>query len=108
MDRMSEVWFHTDDVRCTHPSWPTLRGWGAVSASFFNLFQAQQGMQFLLSETEVHFETNMALVFTTENLLGSVSGSAISSLNIFRYDSDDFRWKMVVHHASPVSSLFPR
>jgi hypothetical protein len=39
LDRMSDVWEHSDDVRCTHPGWPTLKGWGAVSGSFFNLFQ---------------------------------------------------------------------
>ena len=28
IDAMSDVWEHSDRSACTHPGWPTLRGWG--------------------------------------------------------------------------------
>lgn len=106
LDRMSELWEHSDEVRCTHPGWPTLKGWGAVSASFYNLFQSAPGLQFLLSDTDVRLEGSSALVFTTENLLGEAVGTTVSSLNVLRYDPASRGWKVIAHHASPVSSSF--
>lgn len=106
LDRMSEVWEHSDHIRCTHPGWPTLKGWGTVSGSFFNLFHAEFGLQFLLTDTEVRIENDMALVFCTENILGQGLGSSVSSLNIFHLDQIERRWRLIVHHASVASTTF--
>lgn len=103
---MSDIWEHSDEVRCTHPGWPTLKGWGAVSGSFFNLFQSQSGLQFLLSDTDVRVEGFTALVFTTENILGQAVGSTVSSLNVLHLEPLSNAWKIIAHHASPVSSSF--
>lgn len=100
---MSDLWEHSDDVRCTHPGWPTLKGWAAVSGSFYNLFQSQPGLQFLLSDTEVRIEDRLALVFTTENLLGEALGASVSSLNVFKFDNFETGWMMIAHHASPIA-----
>ncbi|TAN20706.1 MAG: hypothetical protein EPN30_10035 [Actinomycetota bacterium] len=106
LDRMSELWEHSDVVRCTHPGWPTLKGWGAVSASFFNLFQAETGLQFLLLDTEVRLEGNVALVFCTENILGQRPGLMVSSLNIFCLDRFEYRWRLISHQASISNESF--
>lgn len=100
---MSDVWEHSDDVRCTHPGWPTLKGWASVSGSFYNLFQSQSGLQILLSDTEVRIENYLALVFTTENLLGEALGASVSSLNVFKYNNGGAGWRMIAHHASPIA-----
>lgn len=106
LDGMSELWEHSDEARCTHPGWPTLKGWGAISGSFYNLFQSQPGLQFLLSDTEVRIEHGVAMVFTTENLLGQALGSSVSSLNVIRFDERSGDWRFIVHHASPIASPF--
>lgn len=106
LDRMSELWEHSDEVRCTHPGWPTLKGWGAISGSFYNLFHSQPGLQFLLSDTEVRIEGGLAMVFTTENLLGQALGSSVSSLNVIKFDAGTMGWHFIVHHASPIASPF--
>ncbi len=106
LDRMSEVWEHSDFIRCTHPGWPTLKGWGAVSASFYNLFQAQAGLHFLLLDTEVRLEANVALVFCTENIVSQRPGPLVSSLNIFCLDSIEYRWRLISHQASISSESF--
>ena len=49
LDAMSDVWLHGDHVVCTHPGWPTLRGWAAVSASWFALFNNGQHLQFIVT-----------------------------------------------------------
>ncbi len=106
LDRMSDVWEHSDEVRCTHPGWPTLKGWGAVSGSFFNLFQSDSRLQFLLTDTEVRLEGDVALVFCTENILGQGLGPSVSSLNVFCRDSKGALWKLIAHQASLVSASF--
>lgn len=106
LDRMSEIWEHSDDIRCTHPGWPTLKGWGAVSGSFFNLFHAEFGLQFLLTDTDVRINGDIAMVFCTENILGQGPGPSVTSLNVFRLDPQDRRWRLIVHHASLVSASF--
>ena len=103
---MSDLWEHSDEVRCTHPGWPTLKGWGSVSGSFFNLFQAGAGLQFLLSDTDVRIEGDIGLVFCVENILGAGTGPSVSSLNVFHRGGEGAPWKLIVHQASLVSAIF--
>src|SRR5690606_37308178 len=49
LDLMSDVWEHSDRIACTHPGWRTLRGWGAVSASWFAIFGGPQQLQVILT-----------------------------------------------------------
>ena len=52
LERMSDVWEHSDSVVCTHPGWATLRGWGAISGSFVALFTGSQHLQFILTREQ--------------------------------------------------------
>lgn len=101
---MSTVWLHTDEVVCTHPGWATLRGWGAVAASFFALFQSAQSLQFVLTEERVNVHGDVAWVAIDENLLGDQGGSTVAALNVFVRQPPDGRWRMAAHHGSVVSS----
>jgi ketosteroid isomerase-like protein len=103
MDAMSEVWEHSDRVVCTHPGWTLLRGWGAVSASWFALFGGPQVLQFILTNTSAVVEGDTAWVTVDENLIGpDGTGGTVAALNLFvRVDG---RWLMVAHHGSPVAS----
>ena len=103
MDAMSDVWEHSDRVACTHPGWPTLRGWGSVSGSWFALFQGPQHLQFVLTQEHVEVAGDTAWVTVDENLLGDQGGATVAAVNVFTRDPDDGGWRMVVHHGSPVS-----
>ena len=101
IDAMSEVWEHSDRVVCTHPGWTVLRGWGAVSGSWFALFRADNPMQFILTNESVIVEGDVGWVNVDENLIGDSNlGSTVAALNVFVFDGE--RWRMVVHHGSPV------
>jgi ketosteroid isomerase-like protein len=110
LDAMSEVWEHSDRVVCTHPGWRTLRGWGAVSGSWFALFGNPNPLQFILTEEVVVVDGDLAWVSVDENLIGGGSsdgpgaelGSTVAALNLFRRHPDD-RWLLVAHHGSPVA-----
>lgn len=99
---MSDVWEHSDRVVCTHPGWRTLRGWGAVSGSWFALFRGPQALQFILTNEQVESEADTAWVTVDENLIGDEgAGGTVAALNVFVFDGE--RWRLVVHHGSPVA-----
>jgi ketosteroid isomerase-like protein len=102
LDRMSDVWEHSDRVTCTHPGWRVLRGWGQVAGSWLGLFSGPQHLQFILTNDEVAIEGDTAWVTIDENLLdGDQVGGTVTALNVYVRD-DDGRWRLVAHHGSPV------
>jgi ketosteroid isomerase-like protein len=100
LDAMSDVWEHSDRVACTHPGWARLDGWGAVSASFYALFDGAQPIQFILTAERAEIVADTAWVSVDENILGGDSGATASALNLFVRTDDG--WRMVHHHASQV------
>lgn len=105
LDAMSDLWEHSDRVVCTHPGWSTVRGWGAVSASWFSIFQGPQRLQFVLTNEQVAVSGGTAWVTVDENLLGSGPGfgGTVAAINLFVRQMDG-SWRMVAHHGGPVAA----
>jgi ketosteroid isomerase-like protein len=105
LDAMSEAWEHSDRIVCTHPGWRTLRGWAAVSASWYALFEGPQHLQFILTAEEVTVAGDTAWVTVDENLIGPDVGATVAALNLFHRQPTDGgdRWLMVAHHGSGVA-----
>lgn len=102
LDAMSAVWEHSDRAVCTHPGWPTLRGWGRVAGSWFSLFGGPQRLQFILTDPVAEVLGDTAMVTVSENLLDGSRGSTVAALNVFvRGERGD--WRMIAHHGSPVA-----
>lgn len=99
---MSDVWEHTDRVTCTHPGWVRLTGWSEIASAFMALFNADDRLQFVLTDEQVHVDGRVGWVNVDENLLGGQGGATVSSLNIF-VESGYGRWRMVSHMGSLVS-----
>ena len=100
MDAMSALWAHDDRVVCTHPGWSTLRGWAAIAASWFALFQGPSPIQFILTDVHVALAGDVAWVSLDENVIGQQLGSTVAALNIFARNAEG--WRMVAHHGSSV------
>ncbi|CAN5587365.1 nuclear transport factor 2 family protein [soil metagenome] len=101
LDAMSALWEHSDGVVCTHPGWSTLRGWAAVSASWFALFQGGPGLQFVLTAEQVDVRGDVAVLTIDENLIGEGLGATVAALNLFARQPDG-AWRVVAHHGSTV------
>lgn len=97
---MSDVWEHSDRVVCTHPGWSRLEGWGAVSASFYALFDGSAPIQFILTAEKAEIVADTAWVSVDENILGEDAGSTAAAVNLFVRNGDG--WRMVLHHSSQV------
>ncbi len=102
LDAMSLVWEHSDRIICTHPGWASLRGWAQVAASFFALFQNSLQLQIILTKERAEVAGDVGWVTVDENILQSTTATTVSALNLF-VRGDDGGWRMVAHHASPVS-----
>ena len=101
LDAMSDVWLHEDHVVCTHPGWASLRGWAAVAASWFALFQGELSMQFILTRDAPVVRGDVGWVSVDENLLAGAQAQTVAALNVF--ERVDGRWRLVVHHGSPIA-----
>jgi ketosteroid isomerase-like protein len=111
LDAMSEVWEHSDRISVTHPGWPMLRGWAKVAGSWDAIFRNTGYIQFVLTDEQVVVNGDTAWVTLDENILQSagtseLSGARATATNVFvrDADADGDRWRMVVHHSSPVSA----
>lgn len=104
LEAMSQLWEHSDRVTCTHPGWATLRGWGQVAASFFALFQNDQHLQFILTNSSAVSVGDVAWVSVDENILSdSEPATTVAALNVFARTQRG-PWRLVAHHASVVSA----
>ncbi len=102
LDVMSDCWEHSDRVVCTHPGWRTLRGWGAVSGSWFALFGGPSPLQFILTDEVVTVAGDAAWVTVDENLISpEMGGNTVAALNLFVRVGD--RWQLVAHHGASVA-----
>ncbi len=103
LDAMSDVWEHSERTVCTHPGWPTLRGWAGIAASFFALFTSESTLQFVLTQEHVEVVGGVAWLSIDENILGDQTGATVSALNVFVQDYGTGEWKLVCHQATLVS-----
>jgi len=104
LDAMSDIWLRSDQATCTHPGWPSLRGWGPIAASFFALFQGGQALQFVLTREQIEVNGDVGWATIDENLLGAGAGATVSALNLFVRHPADGTWRMVAHHGSVVNT----
>lgn len=116
---MMAVWEQSERATCTHPGWPTLRGWSQIEASFSSIFERTPFIQFFLTDQQVEVHGNVAWVIVEENVLqahqthgGQIAESLLGdataeAVNLFVRDNESpmSPWRLVVHHASPVTGL---
>ena len=57
--------------------------------------------QFILTKETVEVAGDVAWVAVDENILQSTNATTVAALNLFVRTDDG--WRLVVHHASPVS-----
>jgi ketosteroid isomerase-like protein len=120
LERMEEVWKHSDDVVCVHPGWDLFTGWMAVQESWMTIFQNTERIQFLITNTKIRiFENIIAIVVCLENIQSNVNQNKmimrVIATNIFERqpivknnnNNDEEKWLMIHHHGSLVSNYTP-
>ncbi len=107
IELMIGVWLNDSTSQCIHPGWDVLTGFKNIMTSWQKIFAAAQDLEIKLSNIDVTTSENLAWVTCQENLFSIVSSgvqlSRVHSTNLFKKQNG--QWKMVLHHASPVSGL---
>ena len=107
IELMIGIWLNDSASQCIHPGWDVLTGFENIMSSWQKIFASAQNLEIKLSHIEVTTSEDLAWVTCQENLFSIVSSgvqlSKVHSTNLFKNVNDE--WKMILHHASPVSGL---
>ena len=102
--RMEEVWLQAPYIKCIHPGWGLLVGWGPVMESWQRIFANTLAMRFTLTHVHAEIEGDLAWVVLTENIESEnpdgPGQGRVQATNIF--ERSDGRWFLIHHHGSPV------
>jgi ketosteroid isomerase-like protein len=111
LDRMAALWVDGMDgamVKCVHPGGQIIRGIEPVLRSWALVMANSDELQFILMDVETVVQGEMATVTCTEIILHPSGGPdpfasshAVATNGFVRVDG---RWRMWLHHASPVMS----
>jgi ketosteroid isomerase-like protein len=114
LERMEEIWKHSDDVVCVHPGWDLFAGWMAVRESWMTIFRNTASIQFLITNEKLRvFENALALVVCIENIQSNIGQNEIKmgviATNIFERQNmaNEEKWLMIHHHGSPLLNHIP-
>ncbi|HTV25014.1 MAG TPA: nuclear transport factor 2 family protein [Polyangiaceae bacterium] len=101
---MSELWAQHAPVACLHPGARLLSGRSAVLASFRELLHAAPAWKMVSRDATVHLFPPAAFVTCLE--ANGDQPAHLAATNVFLLE--DGRWRMVHHHAGPLSVPEPK
>jgi len=103
MERMARLWAKTPHVRCVHPGWELVTGYGEVLRSWQDIFNSIEDVEVTISEVQVEVLGTAAwvnqivdLAITTED--EETFEASVVTTNLFEYAQGT--WLMVLHHSS--------
>jgi ketosteroid isomerase-like protein len=102
---MMSVWAENDDIVCIHPQGPRLTGFDAVRDSWMQIFAGGNSrLKVRIVEARKYAGQHVAVHSVVEVLsLPGQQGPAQSVCATNVYELTDNGWRMVSHHASPLS-----
>jgi len=68
IEEMEKVWLRASYIKCVHPGWPLLRGWGPIMTSWERIFANTFGMRFRLNDVHVEVSGSLGWVVLIEDL----------------------------------------
>jgi uncharacterized protein (TIGR02246 family) len=101
---MDEVWADDTEAVCVHPGREAIVGYERIRESWSAIFTSTDSLSIAVGNELITVSDGVAWVTCIETismmLEGGLAAAAAQCTNIFRHI--DGRWRMIVHHASPV------
>ena len=101
---MEKVWLRASHIKCVHPGWPLLCGWGPVMTSWERIFDNTFSMRFTLTDVRVEVAGSLAWVVLIENLesqgYDGPSRSQVLTTNLFEKKMDNGSSCIIMLHRS--------
>ena len=119
LEKMEEVWDHTDNTVCVHPGWDMSIGWMAIRDSWARIFQNTEMIKFIITNTKIKIFENIAIVVCLENIETIINGNNIRmgviATNIFELqniknnnnNNNNVKWLIIHHQGSVTSNYIP-
>jgi ketosteroid isomerase-like protein len=101
---MSEVWAQRAPLTCLHPAAHVLVGRASVLGSWRQILGSASRFELRCDHPVVHVVGDAAIVTCYE--ASNDEPAHLAATNLFVLEDD--RWRMVHHHAGPISSPIPR
>ena len=101
---MSELWAHRAPVACFHPAARALIGRSAVLDSWRQILDGASRFELRCDRPVAHVVGDAAIVTCYEG--NGDEPAHLAATNVFVLE--DGSWRMVHHHAGPISSPVPR
>ena len=77
IEKMEEVWRHSDNTICVHPGWDLFTGWLAIRESWVRIFENTESMKFVITNTKIRIINDIAMVVCLENIESVIDGENI-------------------------------
>ena len=104
LKRMEEVWLRAPYIKCVHPGWGLLVGWGPVMESWERIFSGTLEMRCTLTGVQAEVCGDLAWVVLTENIDSRHRDrkveAHVQATNLF--ERRNRRWFLVHHQGSPI------
>jgi uncharacterized protein (TIGR02246 family) len=106
---MAALWFPADWAECVHPGGSALIGWDDIRDSWRQVFGGTAALSVTPGNVRIRIVGDVAWVSCIERIAATdgteIHSSLAQATNLFvRHDG---RWRLVVHHASPVPYVPP-
>jgi ketosteroid isomerase-like protein len=107
LEAMRAVWLDDPGVKCIHPGGEVLVGLPRVLASWEAIFRNTPSIRFELADLDVAIVGGLAWASATERIQqGPLDGPAAEAAVTNLFVLHEGRWRMILHHASPIARRF--
>jgi hypothetical protein len=116
LEKMEEVWDHTDNIVCIHPGWDLFTGWLAIRDSWISIFQNTEMIKFIITNTKIKVFENIAIVVCLENIetlvnennirMGVIATNIFERQNINKNNNNNGDEWLIIHHQGSVASNY--
>ena len=117
IQKMEEVWKHSNDVICIHPGWEMFSSWTAIRESWVRIFENTKTIRFLVTNIKIKAFEKLAVVICLENIdyniedgnsirMGVIATNIFEKQNVNSNQCDN-QWLMTHHHGSSVANYMP-
>src|ERR1044072_5208257 len=104
IEEMDEVWADDERAICVHPGREAIIGYERIRESWVAIFSASDSISIAAGQERIQLSDDVAWVACIETISlmieEGLAAAAAQATNIFR--RTDGRWRMVLHHASPI------
>jgi len=112
IEKMEQVWKHSDDTVCIHPGWEMFTSWTAIRESWLRIFENTNMIKFFLTNVKIKAFEKIAIVVCLENIdsviedenrirMGVIATNIFEKQNVNNHKYNN-EWLMIHHHGSAV------